>query len=421
MFDSLKARGLVTRLAPVALVGVIVILAGVVAYHAMDSWYLQTANASRLRADYSYIAAIRFNQYADRAIREEKARNSQPDYAALFASIFRERRLLPSGVPVGADNARSFVIQVTAPDGRVVFSSGRLKDGDYVAHDTLAADIGGMVTAVSARRSAAAWLATEHLASRMSLILWLVGVSAVISIVVVRLMARETKLIQARTGFVSSVSHELRTPLAQIQIFLETLRLGRFNTDAEREWIFNGMQREITRLTTLVNNVLQFSRIERGARGSVASTERLDLKPFLEEVVASFSPLAAARSMTIETNLRDGLIVPISQDQLRQAVLNLLDNAVKYGPQGQTVTVSTVRNGDYCSIIIDDEGPGVPESERIKVWEAFRRGSNVVDTVAVGSGIGLAVVREIVVAYGGRMSITDAPGGGGRFILDLPA
>lgn len=421
---SLKNGRLNSRLAPAALVGIIVILTAVVAYHALDSWYLQTANASRLRADYAETAAIRFNHYAMQAIRAKINANQgthfkPADFDSVFAHIFATRRLLPRQIPVGDDNSRSFIVQVAARDGRVIFSSGRFKPGDYVVRDTLDADIGGMVTAITARRSAAAWLATEHLAWRMSLILWLVGIAAIISLLTARLMLRESKLAHARTSFVSSVSHELRTPLAQIQILLETLRLERYTTPAQRDWIFDGMQREITRLTTLVNNVLQFSRIERGTRRTIASGDRVDLKPLIEDVVAGFAPLASVRSTKLETKLEDGLLVSISQDELRQVVLNLLDNAVKYGPEGQTIRVSTASEGACCSLIVDDEGPGVTHAERTKVWEAFQRGS-AVDAATAGSGIGLSVVREIVVANGGRVSIGDAPCGGARFILEIP-
>ncbi|HEX6574151.1 MAG TPA: HAMP domain-containing sensor histidine kinase [Gemmatimonadaceae bacterium] len=403
-------------LGPLALITPIVVAAGVVLYHALDSWYLQTANASRLRADYAEMAAARLTDRASDALRTPHNTDS---VRAVLAELFRTTRLLPRGVPQVGGNAAAFAVMVIDPSGAVIYQSGDPAAFGYVARDTLDADAGGLVISISARKSATAWLATEHLASRMMLIIWLVVLSAVAALVAVRLRARERKLIEARAGFVSSVSHELRTPLAQIQILLETLRMERYNDSAEREWMFDGMQREVSRLTTLVNNVLQFSRAQRGSKRNGGYEGPIDLRSLISETVSGFAPLATARSMEVTADIPSGLTVMANPDEMKQVMLNLLDNAAKYGPAGQTIRVSAQAGGDMCRIMVDDEGSGIPHRDRQRVWEPFERGINAAQSAVAGSGIGLSVVRDIVSAAGGKVEVTDAPGGGARMVIEL--
>ncbi len=408
------------RLTPIVLVAMIVIAAAVAIYHALDSWYLQTANATRLRADYSEIAATRFSEHVSEALKADVGTTpSQAErYEPLFAALFDSVRLLPAGVPTPGGNAAAFAMHITDADGNAVFRSGDPAKQPYSAKDTIVP--GELVVTVAARKSAVAWLATEHLASRMMLILWLTVLSAVAAIVALRLMRREARLVEARTGFVSSVSHELRTPLAQIQILLETLRLGRFNTDAQREWTLEGMQREVTRLTTLVNNVLQFSSSDRRGGPGMIQRSPTDMASFLERVVDGFRPLASVRGVAIEVDVPSGSIASIDPDSFTQVILNILDNAVKYGPDSQTIRVSGTTDGRTFRLSIADEGAGISEADRPRVWNAFERGSSVEKSGVAGSGIGLAVVRDIVEAHGGTVYVDGAFDEGARFVIEIP-
>ena len=124
--------------------------------------------------------------------------------------------------------------------------------------------------------------------------------------------------------------------------------------------------------------------------------------------------------MRFETALEPGLVAQLHAESFRQVILNLLDNAVKYGRKGQTVRVTTGVADGRIRIAVEDEGPGVDPAERERIWEPFRRGERAVGSVAVGSGIGLSVVREIVGWHEGAAWVEDAPGGGARFVIDLP-
>src|SRR5262249_23977604 len=155
-------------------------------------------------------------------------------------------------------------------------------------------------------------------------------------IVAVTQLKRDGELAAERAGFVSSVSHQLRTPVAQIRLYLDTLRLGRAESAEQREWSLGHIERETTRLSHLVENVLRFSTI-----GGEDPTHRglTNVGDEVVKIAEEFRPLAASRKASIEVIATDAPPVPLKPDALRHIVLNLLDNAVKYGPIGQTVRV----------------------------------------------------------------------------------
>jgi signal transduction histidine kinase len=146
-----------------------------------------------------------------------------------------------------------------------------------------------------------------------------------------------------------------------------------------------------------------------------------DIARDVEQVVTSFAPLALERGARVVSAVEDVPNALVDSQALRQVLLNFLENAVKYGPPGQTITVGARREGDRVRIWVDDEGPGVAESERADIWNAFQRGRSAERSGQGGSGIGLAVVRDLVLQHGGSVSVDTAPGGGARFVVELPS
>ena len=282
---------------------------------------------------------------------------------------------------------------------------------------------GGLMAEVALRPSAIDKLFIGGLPrSRLPLLVGLLGLTAGLVVVAVWQLRREQELARMRAGFVSSVSHELRTPLAQIRMFSETLRLGRVRSEAERERSLEIIDQEARRLTHLVDNVLQFSRAER--RTIHLAPERTELGAHVRETIDSFLPLARARGVTIRAEPADRLVIAVDRYALRQMLLNLLDNAVKYGPTGGTVTVSVSAAGDRARICVDDQGPGIAPQHRERVFAPFYRLERDANSAVAGSGLGLAVVRELAVLHGGAAWVEDAPGvggaGGSRFVIELP-
>ncbi len=142
----------------------------------------------------------------------------------------------------------------------------------------------------------------------------------------------------------------------------------------------------------------------------------------MQEVIEGFAPLAAARGVSLQATVTEGLVAPVDPGAMRQMLLNLLDNAVKYGPTGQTVTVGAAAGPNGAARLwVDDCGPGVPSADRERVWDRFWRLERDRGSAIAGSGIGLAVVRELAGLHHGRTWVEDAESGGSRFVVELPA
>jgi signal transduction histidine kinase len=255
--------------------------------------------------------------------------------------------------------------------------------------------------------------------SNLPMLLSLLAITAALVVGALLQLRREYELSQLRADFVSGVSHELRTPLAQIRMFSETLLLGRVRSEGERVRSLEIVDQEARRLTHLVENLLHFSRSERQATRLSSATA--PLAPLVREAVEAFAPLAAARGVTFRTQLRDGLVAPVDAEALRQMLVNLLDNAVKYGPTDQTITVGLEAGDGKARIQIEDQGPGIPPSDRERIWDRFWRLERDRGSAVAGTGIGLSVVRELVALHGGRAWAEEGRGGkGARFVLELP-
>ena len=259
-------------------------------------------------------------------------------------------------------------------------------------------------------------------ASRVPLVATLLVLAALLLTTTIVLAWRAMELARARSDFVANISHELRTPLAQVLLFGETLSLGRMTTRREVRRAAGIIVGETRRLMQLVDNVLLFGRGERGS--AAAPTERVALAPLVRDVVAAFAPLAAAAEATVRIARLEECVAPADRAELRQLLLNLLDNAVKYGPRGQTLTVGLARvseaGSERARIWVEDEGPGIPEADRARVWEPFVRLSRDVESETAGSGIGLAVVHQIVMRHGGSARVESAPSGGACVVVELP-
>jgi signal transduction histidine kinase len=234
-------------------------------------------------------------------------------------------------------------------------------------------------------------------------------------IVAVMQLRREGELAHLQAGFVSSVSHELRTPVAQIRLYLETLQLGRASTEEQQRWSLGHIDRETKRLSHLVENVLRFSTLD---ANDPTQRDLVDVGTEVANIAQEFGAIAASRRTTVVVDAVPTAPIALSPDALRHIVLNLLDNAVKYGPSGQTVRVS-VRGADDggVTIAVEDEGPGVAASDRERIWRPFTRGSTTLANG--GSGIGLTIVQEVAGAHGGTARVEQSASGGARFVVTL--
>jgi signal transduction histidine kinase len=321
---------------------------------------------------------------------------------------------------VGYDSMGSIVISDRY--GYEIYRTAVQYSSPFTARDTIGTDMGDLYANVVLREAMADKLIIGGLPrSRLPLILGLLALTAGLIGTALFQLRRESQLTRLRTDFISGVSHELRTPLAQIRMFSETLTLGRVRSDEERQRSLAIIDQEARRLTHLVENLLHFSRAERQI--AHVTPEPTALAPLVQEVLDGFAPLAAARGARLSAAVPEDLVVTADPGAVRQMLLNLLDNAVKYGPAGQEVRIGAGRENGMAQLWVSDSGPGIPRADRERVWERFWRLERDRGSAIAGSGIGLAVVRELVNLHHGRTWIDDAgPNASGtRVVIELPA
>jgi signal transduction histidine kinase len=345
------------------------------------------------------------------------ARYSSESASGVFGGVLDGSGLLPAAFTEGRRNRDVVAVRVRDRAGNLLFDSAPRVPSQLAAHVDLPARAGLLSIEAVIRPEAAGSLIIGGLPqSRLPFLFGLLGLAAALTIVAVMQLRREGELTRLRADFVSSVSHELRTPVAQIRLYLETLQLGRTSTDEQRRWSLNHIERETTRLSHLVENVLRFSRL--GAADPTAR-ERVSLGAEVRRIVDEYRPLAASRRAELSVETRPAPDVLLRPDALRHIVLNLLDNAVKYGPAGQTVHLSVHSHNDGVQLTIEDEGPGVAPVDCERIWRAFTRGTAA--PANGGGGIGLTIVREVVEGHGGGVDVESSPAGGARFVVRLPA
>ncbi|MFL5457564.1 MAG: sensor histidine kinase [Myxococcales bacterium] len=369
-------------------------------------YQLKRDRASRPAVAYGF--ELCFTQFAAEGLKKVMAH-----YAILPPS-------LTGGVPNDSvSNDSIFSARVFDGNGHLIFKSGVQYPDTYTGYYKLDY-FGGLKSVIALRPTLARKLLIGDLPSeRLPLLLGVLALSTALAAIGVMQLRRESELARLRSDFIASVSHELRTPLAQVRMFAETLLLGRVRNEDERLRSLQIVDQEARRLTHLVENILQFSRAEREAiRLAPVPSE---LASQVREAVEAFTPVARSRHVTVQTALENDVVCLVDPAALRQILLNLLDNAVKYGPLGQTVTITLRRLGDRARIIVDDEGPGIPPEHRERIWEPYQRLDSAVSAAVAGSGIGLAVVAQLVALHHGRAWAEAAPGRGARFVVEIPA
>ena len=247
----------------------------------------------------------------------------------------------------------------------------------------------------------------------------LVLIVALAGLAMFRATRRAEELSRQKSAFVSSVSHELRTPLTTIRMHAEMLRDG-LVPDAKRDRFHRQLVHESVRLSHLVENVLELSRLEEGRR--VLRPQLADLRAAVAGVVAEHRPFVEEKGFTV-TGPSEGEPVNVAFDAqaVSQIVINLIDNAVKYGegPERQ-VEIDVASEGDVALIVVRDRGRGIPADERDRVFERFHRIRLPDQEHMPGTGIGLSLVRELAKGHGGDAEVVDAPGGGCEVRVIIP-
>jgi len=247
-----------------------------------------------------------------------------------------------------------------------------------------------------------------------------IGLALFGAVLLWRDVQRELHVADLRSEFVASVSHELRTPLTAIRMFAETLQMDRPLDETARAEYLNTIVTESERLTRLVTNVLDFSKIERGEK--VYRLEPASLPSIVQNAVRSMAYPLSRLGFELRVIVADGLPpVRVDRDAIEQALLNLLSNAVKYSGEARTIDLTVSALSGHAVIAVTDRGLGIPPDEQPHIFDRFYRARDDEASRVAGAGLGLAIVDHIVKAHGGRIEVTSARGMGSTFTIHIPA
>ena len=252
--------------------------------------------------------------------------------------------------------------------------------------------------------------AEERLAWTLAVVALVVGLGALF---LWRAVRAESRLASRKAEFVNAVSHELRTPLTSIRMYADMLKEGWVEDEATAKEYFGLISAESERLARLVNNVLDFSRIEKGSKEFEMRVG--DPAPVVREVAEILRPYLKEKGFDLDLELPESLpACSFDRDALTQILVNLIDNAVKHGKREVRLEAEAIEGRVVLRVL--DRGPGIPDEERERIFLPFTRGGSG----TAGSGLGLALVRHYVTAHDGTIDVRDRDGGGAAFALSLP-
>ena len=234
-----------------------------------------------------------------------------------------------------------------------------------------------------------------------------------------RNISREMKLARLKSDFVANVSHELRTPLALIRLYAETLELGRLAAKEKYQEYFRIIREESERLTALINNILDFSRIEAGHKEY--EFKETNLSELVHATLDSYRFQIEQSGFAFEENISGDIpAVNVDREAIARSLLNLVNNALKYSKDQKYIGVSLYRSNGSVKLEVQDRGIGIAAAEQDKIFEKFYRCGDPLVHNTKGSGLGLSLVRHIAQAHGGTVCVESVPEKGSKFTIALP-
>jgi len=234
-----------------------------------------------------------------------------------------------------------------------------------------------------------------------------------------RNVSKEVALARLKSDFVSNVSHELRTPLSLIRLYAETLEMGRITNKEKYHEYYTIIRKESERLTALINNILDFSRIEAGRKEY--DFRDTDMQELVRNTLESYRYQIEQNGFTFVEKIEDNVPpMKVDREAMARSLLNLVNNALKYSQDRKYIGVNLYRQNGSVKLEVEDHGIGIPQSEQQKIFEKFYRVGDPLVHNTKGSGLGLSLVRHIARAHGGDVAVDSEPGRGSRFIITLP-
>jgi two-component system phosphate regulon sensor histidine kinase PhoR len=315
-------------------------------------------------------------------------------------------------------------VNVVDEDGRIIFGPP-LRTGEFTVAVRFPTTLYGWRVQVSPSASDELTARVRSRTMLEQIMVLLSCVVLVLGMITILLAAwRERRISALKSEFVANVSHELKTPLALVRMFAEMLQSGRVASDAKKQEYLDIIVSESERLSSLIENVLDFARVERGrqayefAEGSVGDA--------VSRAITVYRHRAEREGVELTVDVAPGLpTCDIDERAIQLAVINYVDNALKYAPASGVVAVKVTCEDGSIVVRVLDRGPGVPPEDRERIFERFVRGSTArahgSERPVRGSGIGLALVKHIAQSHGGLAWVDTAPGGGASFAMSIPA
>ena len=253
-----------------------------------------------------------------------------------------------------------------------------------------------------------------------TLIVALVATTVIGTAATLGVIYRESRVARLQTDFVNKVSHDLRTPLTSIRMFVETLQMGRLSDPSRQAEALGIIAEEVTRLSALINRLLDWARMESGKRSY--RFEPCEVGSLVDDALAALAPQLLTQPAEVRRELPAGLPrVWVDRAALGDALLNLLQNACKYTGPEKKIAVTAHADGPTVFLTVSDNGPGIARADQKRIFEKFYRGKDPLDRTIEGSGLGLSMVKHIAKAHGGKVTVASQPGQGAAFTLALPA
>ena len=233
-----------------------------------------------------------------------------------------------------------------------------------------------------------------------------------------RNVSKEMALARLKSDFVSNVSHELRTPLSLIRLYAETLELGRLSSAEKHQEYYCIIRKESERLTALINNILDFSRIEAGRKEY--DFRETDMRELVCNTLESYRYQIEQHGFTLEEKIGEVPPLRVDREAMARSLVNLVNNALKYSQDRKYIGVKLYRENGSVKLEVIDHGIGIPSNEQRKIFEKFYRVGDPLVHNTKGSGLGLSLVQHIAQAHGGDVAVDSAPGAGSKFTITLP-
>lgn len=272
---------------------------------------------------------------------------------------------------------------------------------------------------ISIEENNIASLVSSKLKTNLLILISLSGLVLIASFFLFWIFRKEMKLAQMKTDFISNVSHELRTPLSLISMYAETLEMGRIKEDTKRDEYYKIISGEAERLSKIVNNILNFSKMEAGKRKYTFS--KTDISSLMNHILSTYSFHLNKSGFTLSLdNKLTNSEVKCDSEALYEAIINLIDNAVKYCNDNKEIFISLTNDENRIFISIKDQGIGIPTQDINKIFEKFYRVSTGLRHNTKGTGIGLSIVKHIIDAHNGFINVKSKENNGSEFIIELP-